>query len=291
MNDNKKDLKALIDFVTELANQNGNEWFKKDLFDSLGYNNPSLSEFKNETLESKISLIEKYLSVDVANIIDYTQFDEPSREQLFRDCLEMCRFEKGTPNHKKDFAEFCRYAHLQSEEMINYFFNKISNSEINKIIVFMKKYSNYNPKDDPKNLNQIPYSMKLPVFKNYSKIEKSIIDFLFFLNNFRNELSHRNSLSISNEDQILKLYQSKGFIKGPIDYSKLDKNDLAILNEGSFVIRKRTQDFKEVYVILEKLKKSIIYHTKNYKESIDSPNNIGSLNSDLQKLKDKLDNK
>jgi hypothetical protein len=289
MNDNKKDLKTLIDFVTEISKKEGNEWFKKDLFESLNINNTLYSELKNGFIESKISLIEKYLSVDIVNVIDYSEFEEPSREQLFRDCLEMCRFEKGTPNHKKDFGEFCRYAHLQAEEMINYFFNKSLNFDLIKMMIFMKNHSNYIEKIKAKNLNQIPYSLKLPAFRNYSKIEKPLIDFLFFLNNFRNEMSHRNSLSAGEEDQQLKLYEAKGFTKGQIDFSKLDQNDQTILNNGLYVIRKRKQDFKEVFFALEQFKKNILYHTKNYKDAGDSSNNIGSLNPSLKLLKDKLD--
>lgn len=291
MNTNKKDLETLIQFVSEIANQKVNSWFKRDLFQSLGLDYTENKELNNNDIESKISLIEKYLFVDLRNTIDYIEFDQPSQEQLFRDCLEMCRHEKGTPNHKKDFGEFCRYAHLQAEEMINYFLNKISNFDIDKVVIFLKKHSNYNPSKNPQNLNQIPYSIKLPAYKSHSKIEKPIVDFLFSINNFRNELSHRNSLSIVNDDQVLKLYEARGFTKGIIDYSKLSKSDSSILNEGKFVIWKRLQGFQDVYIILEKFKKSILYNVKNYNDAANITNTMGSLNSDLEILKNKLENK
>lgn len=290
MNDNKQNLKTLIDFVNEIANQKGNEWFKRELLNSIGGNNHNFS-VDSKIVESKISLIEKYLSVDVINIIDYSDFDEPCREQLFRDCLEMCRHEKGTTNHKKDFGEFCRYAHLQAEEMLNYFFNKTSNLDLPSIIAFMKKHSKYDPSVKPQNLNQIPYSMKLPAFKKHTNMEKTIIDFLFFLNNFRNELSHRNSMSNGKEDQILVKFESKGFSKGSIDYLKLNSYDQSILNDGLYIIKKRKQDFKEVYFILEQFKTKILYHIKNYKVPSDNSNNIGSMHPNLQKLKDQLNKK
>jgi hypothetical protein len=72
-------------------------------------------------------------------------------------------------------------------------------------------------------------------------------------------LSHRNSLSIVKDDQILKLYEEKGFTKSSIDYSLLSKIDLSILNDGKYIIWKRLQNFKEVYNALEKFKKSILF--------------------------------
>ena len=49
----------------------------------------------------------------------------------------MLRFQKGFPSHKVDFTEFCRYAHLQAEEMINYFFNKISGGLISEVEAYL----------------------------------------------------------------------------------------------------------------------------------------------------------
>jgi hypothetical protein len=291
MINDKKDLLSLIDFVNDIANQKENEWFKNDLLESLGIKNTQKIDLNNNDIESKISLIEKYLFIDVRNTIDYLEFEQPTQEQLFRDCLEMCRHEKGTPNHKKDFGEFCRYAHLQAEEMINYFFNKTSNFDIEEVVIFLKKHSNYNPLKNPQNLNQIPYSIKLPAYKNYSKIEKPIVDLLFSINNFRNELSHRNSLSIVKDDQILKLYEEKCFTKSSIDYSMLSKIDLSILNDGKYIIWKRLQNFKGVYNVLEELKKSILFNVKKYKEDFELTNTIGSHNVELEKLKNKLKDK
>lgn len=122
----RKKLNDLLRFVKEIANFPGNEWFKSQLAETFNVNpiKKETGEFTvllgdSANLEEKVNLIRSYLAIDLQNLIDYSGFEEPSREQLFRDCVEMCRFEKGTPNHKKNFGEFCRYAHLQAEEMIN----------------------------------------------------------------------------------------------------------------------------------------------------------------------------
>ncbi len=253
----KDNLVKFINLVEEISIQPGNEWFKESLQNKFSSNNIS-SKKDAESLEAKINLIKDYLSIDLNRVIDYSHFDEPVKESLFRDCIEMGRYQKGTPNHKIDFGEFCRYAHLQCEEMINYYFNKISGQSIDLIDHFIKeKVARYNPVKKPLEIHHINYTYKLSALKSMSDLSRSTLDVLWFLNDFRNELSHRSSLTNSSEDMDLVLYENAGFVNSYIDFGKLDYNQNKIYNRGKYIITKRKMDFDLIYSSLEDLKNQI----------------------------------
>lgn len=290
----RRKLASFLKFIKEIANLPGNEWFKNQISETFSSNpekkgsNATISEGAIE-LEEKVNLIRQYLAIDLQNLIDYSRFEEPSREQLFRDCIEMCRFEKGTPNHKKNFGEFCRYAHLQAEEMINYFFTKSSEGDIALLDEFLRyKVSNYKPQKKPTSIFHINYTTKLSAFKGLVSFEKKFIDHLYFLNDFRNELSHRNSMSISNEDNAMIAYEKKGFAEGYVDFKKLSGGEIDIFNKGKYIITKRKEEFHLVYEVLEDLKEKVLDRIHKGEKLVLDSNTLGSLNSDLQKLRSTL---
>ncbi len=283
----KENLQKLLRFLSEIIILPGNEWFKDELLKLVSSNDILGSSQIDKNLETKISLIQKYLSIDLSKIIDYSGFEEPSKEQLFRDCLEMGRFEKGTPNHKIDFGEFCRYAHLQAEEMVNYFFNKRSNSNINEIDHLIKdKVANYRPTRIPAEVHHINYTYKLLAFKSISSLNKKSVDILWFLNEFRNEQSHRNSLSTKSEDEDLILYKEAGFDNSQIDFANLSDFQKKILNQGKYIIRKRKEEFFTIYETLEDLKMQVVNNLLANKERISSKPTFGDASPDLQRLSD-----
>lgn len=289
MNYKKENLVKLLKLVEEISMQPGNEWFK-NLLQIKFSEKISILDSRAESLEAKINLIRDYLSVDLNRVIDYSYFEEPTRESLFRDCLEMGRYEKGTPSHKIDFGEFCRYAHLQAEEMINYFFNKISNQNINVVDQFIKeKVAGYKPIKKPTEIHHIFYTHKLSAFKSISQLAKKSIDSFWFLNDYRNELSHRNSLTISSDDKILVLYEKSGFIGAQVDFQKLDYKEKEIYNRGKYIINKRKQDFNLIYDSIEDLKKQIIDSLSKMKELPNSKSTLENSNPVLQEIKIKLD--
>jgi len=284
----RNNLIKLVDFISEISEIKENKWFL-DLLKSRFTKYQDFDIESNDSIESKINLIKDYLSIDIKRVIDYSSFDEPSREFLFRDCIEMGRFEKGTPNHKIDYGEFCRHAHLQAEEMINYFFNKTSNMDIKKIDLFIQeKVSSYKPTRMPSEVHHIFYTHKLSAFKSISKLTKKSVDVFWFLNDFRNELSHRNSLSINTEDKDLIEYERLGFSNSQIDFNNLDYKRRQIYNRGKYVITKRKKDFNIIYESLEELKKQIIETKNSINELPVSKPTIGSANPILQEIKNKL---
>lgn len=286
----KENLIKLLKLIEEISNQPENIWFKNNLINVFMKSSEAPNEFNQESLEAKINLIHKYLLIDVKNLIDYSFFDEPSREQLFRDNLEMMRYQKGTPNHKINFGEFCRYAHLQAEEMINYFLNKISDSEIGRIELFIEQFSsNYAPYKKATEIHHINYTTKLWAFKKATNMSKTF-DTLSFINDFRNELSHRNSFTIQNEDKELEYYEREGFVKSSIDFNKLSNKQRALYNKGKYIITKRKEDFNQIRETIEDLKRSVIKAIQNPPILKENKMTIGSANPMLAELKNKLEN-
>jgi hypothetical protein len=275
----KENLVKLINLIEEISIQQGNDWFLESLQNKFSKKNID-NNSNEQSLEAKINLIKDYLSIDLKRVIDYSKFDEPAKESLFRDCIEMGRYEKGTPNHKIDFGEFCRYAHLQCEEMINYFLNKISNQKIEIIDHFIReKVHKYTSTKIPTEIHHINYTYKLTAFKSISNLSKNAIAVFWFLNEYRNELSHRNSLSTPSEDYDLALYKNEGFINAFVDFQKLDFRQIKIYNRGKYIITKRNKDFNLIYNSIEELKIQIIETLSKIKELPSFNSTFGNKNN------------
>ena len=153
-------LKTTIKLIVQLSKENPE--FYTELCKALGIG----STPNTISSDKRIEHIEKYLGLDYyvdsqQSIIDYSFIMEPEvRAQLISDNREMMRFRYGTRYHSICFDEFCRYAHLQAEMLLNYFFDQV-NSNIKAIIDHIKKY---NPtalfKDKVKSLGDISYNSK-----------------------------------------------------------------------------------------------------------------------------------
>jgi hypothetical protein len=120
-------------------------------------------------------------------------------------------------------------------------------------------------------------------------MSKKSLDVFWFLNDYRNELSHRNSLTISSDDKNLVLYEKFGFIGAHVDFQKLDHKEKEIYNRGKYIINKRNQDFNLIYDSIEDLKREIINSLSKMKELPSSKSTLGSTSPILQEIKNKLD--
>ena len=118
-------LKTTINKIVQLSKQNLE--FDTELRRALGIGTSANSVLSSD---KRIEHIEKYLGLDYyvdnqKSIIDYSFIQEPEvRAQLISDNREMMRFRYGTRYHAISFDEFCRYAHLQAEMLLNYFYDK-----------------------------------------------------------------------------------------------------------------------------------------------------------------------
>lgn len=149
---------------------------------------------------NRIRLIEKYLGLDYAvdsknSVIDYSFVKLPDvRIQLVSDNREMMRFRYGTRYHEIDFDEFCRYAHLQIEMLLNYYYDMKNNSDLQSIKNHIKTY---NPKaqiDSAGSLSAIMFNFKLWAFDKEMRLEYNLKKSIENLKSVRNELSHRSTI-------------------------------------------------------------------------------------------------
>ena len=147
----------------------------------------------------KIDQIEKYLgldySVDAQNsVIDYSYIkDEKVKNQLISDNREMMRFRYGTRYHEIDFDEFCRFAHLQAEMLLNYYYDTTCNSDLDLIKKHIKKYNaTANGVDEARNILAISFQVKMWAFNNEHGTDWQFKRIFNNLVKVRNAISHRS---------------------------------------------------------------------------------------------------
>ena len=220
-------LKTTIKLIVQLSKENPE--FYTELCKALGIG----STPNTISSDKRIEHIEKYLGLDYyvdsqQSIIDYSFIMEPEvRAQLISDNREMMRFRYGTRYHSICFDEFCRYAHLQAEMLLNFFFDQVDGS-IKDIIDHIKKY---NPtalfKDNVKTLGDISYNSKLWAFKAEFHMAYETNNILDYLRRIRNESSHRlpedEEKSIQDYKKQLKNIGMPLKYDGDVDYYKLEE--------------------------------------------------------------------
>ena len=119
-------LKSTLDKIVRLTQQNAE--FGLELRKALQIK-PSAAGVNNSN-DARLKHIESYLGLDYyvdgqPSLIDYSFVSEAEiRAQLISDNREMMRYRYGTRFHTISFDEFCRYAHLQVEMLLNYFYDK-----------------------------------------------------------------------------------------------------------------------------------------------------------------------
>lgn len=249
MAQNKDQLDKLLKFIKRLVDEPGNEEFTDKLCKMLNMSSTPSLPLDN----SKVSHIEKYLGLDyrldsASPIIDYSFInDEYVRERLNSDNREMLRYRFGLRGHKEDFKEVCRYAVLQEELLLNYYFtNCFTSYEHIQSFLCQQIESVYNKKIEKKGsvdnkllnekereLNKIkdysayeyvPLSTKQKAFANKYGEEKV----LEYARRVRNELSHRNTEleedNIISEKQYLEGLGVRISNSGYIDSSQFNNN-------------------------------------------------------------------
>lgn len=170
------------------------------------HDSEAASIYKNAQIDS----IEHYLGLDYTvdtqdATIDYSFVaDQFAYRQLVSDNREMMRFRYGTRYHKTDFLEFCRFALLQAEMLINYLYNynKPSFESIKQRIVQFNKKANL---DSNETLESINFSVKFWAFCSEFKLSNPTKTTIDNVRQIRNEQSHR---SLTSEDFSICEYQA-----------------------------------------------------------------------------------
>lgn len=270
MGQDKKQLTKLLEFVKELYDHPDNIEFA-DGIRAMVMND---KDFKKQFIESlassdpgALSRVEKYLSLDFRiddmEMPDYSQINDGEvRDKLTADFREMLRYRFGTRNHKVDFPEFCRYATMQTEMLVNYFYDKRFNSDIDKIkaAVVNGNYSEregksfYTPSPYTSVVSDIPLKSKVQALQKQFDWQYS--DIVIFLNiiEVRNLQSHRSLLK--NKDLIKEIEGNPDFCdpNGRFDKERA-KNSVGakIMGEYWFQIWLDQQPFDKVIAALARL--------------------------------------
>ncbi len=188
-------LKAIIDKVVQLSVQTPE--FATELRKRLQIMSSANASSDNE---ERIERIEKYLGLDFyvdtkSSNVDYSFVKLPDvRAQLISDNREMMRFRFGTRYHEIDFDEFCRYAHLQFEMLLNYFYDVKNNSDLCSIKNHIRQYNTKAEVDSANSLSAISFNSKLWAFDNEMHLAKRLKNKIENLRKVRNELSHRSTV-------------------------------------------------------------------------------------------------
>lgn len=246
-------MKSTLDKVIRLARQNPE--FDAELRKALMITAPS-NQAKVD--DSRLKHIEKYLGLDYYvdsqdSSVDYSYIDMADvRAQLISDNREMMRFRYGTRYHEIDFHEFCRYAQLQTEMLLNYYYDQKNDSVLIDIKTHIKTF---NPTalglDAAKSLAAIPYNVKLWAFQSEYKDSK-FIELWNNVREVRNDLSHRSPEGFSVQiEEYQKMLISLGISlnkDGSVNWHKVSANE-QVKNTYENKIAK-SDDFKRYRYLL-----------------------------------------
>ena len=144
----------------------------------------------------KLDKIEKYLALDygIDDVVnpDYSFVsDAQVRDTLNADYREMLRFRYGTREHSVNFGEFARYANLQMEMLVNYYYTSTYGPDPNDLLSLLKSY-------DPK-VKYLSLNAKVNGLKREFSWDYYAIKDLLNIISVRNEESHRSPGSLMAE--------------------------------------------------------------------------------------------
>lgn len=229
---NKENLRKLLNFLnSEIIHKPENRWFVDELRKSLPKETVSEPTVPNQA----IAKIEKYLALDYKldeskTALDYSSIkDDYLRECFEADCREMLRFRFGLRGHCIDFGEFCRFAQIQAERLLNlYYQTKGSMSQVRSYI------RQYNPTaaglEKCNTLESINYSVKLWAYSKEHSL-KPLYDILDKVRKVRNTHSHGSAQSADErffQSHYAMLLQSGYPLLSNclVDWSALSKDEL-----------------------------------------------------------------
>lgn len=225
-------LKSTLDKVVRLARQN--DEFGMELRKALSIK-ISASGVNNSN-DARLKHIESYLSLDYyvdgqPSLVDYSFVPEAEiRAQLISDNREMMRYRYGTRYHVISFIEYCRYAHLQVEMLLNYFYDKLESGDLKAIKAHITRYNKNAQISDAKSLSSISYNSKLWSFCEEFSIEIKYKICLDNIREVRNQSSHR---SLGGEEQTMEEGRKKLINMGIPLHPKDGYVQIAKLKEGT----------------------------------------------------------
>jgi hypothetical protein len=218
MDEQKRDLKTLIDFVNDIANQKGNEWFKNALVKSLIDNKENKDSFDTNIgseIKKDTKKIINFLEINPSCSIDYSFIDHKllrTRLELDNLRMENVRYDLKEKDEMKRLYDFCINAFYQIENLINfYYFEKYTNFENFLSHLESIEGTSFRRKEE-KNIGDITIATKIFAFTRsyYINSERFLGMNMDSLRLIRNEGLHRCSRIKNVENENKRLHQ---FIK------------------------------------------------------------------------------
>lgn len=208
--DKKRQLTQLLAFVKDLYEHPDNKEFAAGIRAIVLNDKDFVESVRRDVGEGApdaIRKIESYLSldydIDSRSFPDYALVaDETVRERLQADYREMLRFMFGTRNHRIDFPEFCRYATLQVELLVNYYYERKYDSDLERIkqavVDGNKSVRNgetvyyFKPNEKTKDVADIGLKFKIQALQLQFGWQYTDIGGLLNVTEVRNRQSHRS---------------------------------------------------------------------------------------------------
>lgn len=201
MKSNEEYLNILLSFLGEILEDEKNNWFHDELaiLFSKKFKSERDSDIKLAAITVKeLGSIDKYLDEGIVPIIDYGGIkEEKSRFQLERDAIEMGKARLSNYSQQISFEKFCKYAHYQSEELVNYYYRMKSGNNIDEVKKLIREFNPKFVEWDKKRyrtISSISHGIKLYAIWKNLRYES---DCYFTINNVarvRNLEVHRDSL-------------------------------------------------------------------------------------------------
>lgn len=256
--------KGLLDALLN-AKSGGNPHFDEIYESTLAFFVQATLNAKNEEnvkdISGHVAKISKLLGLDVVNSIDYAAIEDPkTRKQLRLDNLAMGRVRHGLKQTVSGslFDDYCRFAQLQAEELINYFYTKkfpdvISGQQF--VITNNKSYrENIASRTPAQKITDITYFYKLFAFNQAYQFKEywSLLQVSYV----RNQASHRCSITGDKEDELMCEYdirQLAGKMKNNLGYP-----DQQLYDKCEKIIFRREADYDKVSAALLSLYSNII---------------------------------
>lgn len=236
----------------------------------------STSLYGNE----RMNHIEKYLGLDydvgtIVPVIDYSYVKmEDVRHQLNSNNREMMRFRYGTRYHEIDFDEFCVFAHLQAEMLLNYYYNVVNNSDISLIKEHIRCYNPTARLDNANTLSSIPFSVKLWAFNIAYKVDWKLFDNLRRVwNKSIHQLPDKGGFEI---EQYQRKLEEMGFAINAKGLPRINWKDKDADEELKILYNKikRSKDFEQYEHLLW-------YHSMPFDEIISGLKDLSSMISSI----------
>jgi hypothetical protein len=262
MASNKENLKLLLDFISKILEEDGNDWFHDEL--AVLITKKIITEKDSgiklaAVLIKELGSIDRYIENGLIPIIDFEDIeDESVKYTLIRDCIEMgkCRFSHFS--REQSFFDFCKYAFFQIEQLVNYYLLKKNDNSFPKCKKYIQSYNQAAILDKYKSIGSIPFSVKLFAISCQTGMKQEIKSIIDKVSYARNNSLHRSPEQAESLVELTPLFYKA--IKKEKD--KITPYDQKIIQDYYFLKFVEDRDYNVVTISISELKNIIISNLK-----------------------------